>query len=111
MLGPAAALRQAEGLQPVAQERGALHADLPAVPLHLPLDWQDRRRQQPCRPALTSASSEAGVTVWKMYHSALFLHMSLMLHSDHLQLMFTISKLMLHGDHFPDNFVFSFFHS
>ena len=28
VLGPAAALRQAEGVQPVAQERSALHADL-----------------------------------------------------------------------------------
>ena len=48
----------------MAQERGALHADLPAVPLHLPLDRQDRRRQQPRGPAVASASSEAGVTVF-----------------------------------------------
>merc|ERR1719297_275592 len=29
--GPTAALRQAEGVQPVAQERGAIHADLSGV--------------------------------------------------------------------------------
>ena len=39
--GPATAMRQAQGLQPVAQVRGAVHADLPAVPGYLPLDRCD----------------------------------------------------------------------
>ena len=35
VLGPAAALRQAEGVQPVAQERSALHADLSGADINL----------------------------------------------------------------------------
>ena len=35
VLGPAAALRQAEGVQPVAQERSALHADLSGADVYL----------------------------------------------------------------------------
>ena len=49
-------MRQAEGVQPVAQVRREVHEDLPGVSRHLPLDGQDRHRQQSGGQALNPTS-------------------------------------------------------
>ena len=54
--GSSPEVRQAEGVQPLAQVRSEIHEDLPAVSHHLPLDRQDRRGQQSRGPALSRAT-------------------------------------------------------
>ena len=54
--GSSPEVRQAEGVQPLAQVRSEVHEDLPAVSHHLPLDRQDGGGQQSGGQALTSGS-------------------------------------------------------
>ena len=52
--GSSSEVRQAQGVQPLAQVWCEVHEDLPAVSHHLPLDRQDGGRQQSRGPALSS---------------------------------------------------------
>jgi len=80
-------MQQSQSMQPVAQVRSAIYADVSALPRCLPVDWQDRSKKQQSRQwnCWRIISQEENITSNFMYRVAFINYRFLLQKPSHIR--------------------------